>query len=110
VVEFQVDDEEIVQRMSGRRVHLASGRSYHLRFNPPRVEGLDDVTGEPLIQRDDDSEGTVRKRLAVYHDQTLPLVSYYQNKAAEGRLAFTSINGIGEVETITSRLLEALAP
>ena len=109
VVEFQVDDEEIVQRMSGRRVHLASGRSYHLRFNPPRVEGLDDVTGEPLIQRDDDSEGTVRKRLAVYHDQTLPLVSYYQNKAAEGRLAFTSINGIGEVETITSRLLEALA-
>lgn len=110
VVEFQVDDEEIVQRMSGRRVHLASGRSYHLRFNPPRVEGLDDVTGEPLIQRDDDSEGTVRKRLAVYHDQTLPLVSYYQKKAAEGRLAFTSINGIGEVETITSRLLEALAP
>lgn len=110
VVEFQVDDEEIVQRMSGRRVHLASGRSYHLRFNPPRVEGLDDVTGEPLIQRDDDSEATVRKRLAVYHDQTLPLVSYYQKKAAEGRLAFTSINGIGEVETITSRLLEALAP
>ena len=109
VVEFQVDDEEIVQRMSGRRVHLASGRSYHLRFNPPRVEGLDDLTGEPLIQRDDDSEATVRKRLAVYHDQTLPLVSYYQKKSAEGRLQFTSMNGIGEVETITSRLLEALA-
>ena len=109
VIEFQVDDEEIVQRMSGRRVHLASGRSYHIRFNPPRVDGLDDVTGEPLIQRDDDSEATVRKRLAVYHDQTLPLVSYYQKKAAEGRLEFTSINGIGEVETITSRLLEALA-
>lgn len=105
VVEFVVDDEEIVQRMSGRRVHPASGRTYHVVFNPPREVGKDDVTGEPLIQRDDDSEATVRKRLAVYHEQTKPLVGYYRDKAEQGAVRFSSINGIGAVEDITARLL-----
>ena len=105
VVEFVVDDEEIVQRMSGRRVHPGSGRTYHVVFNPPREAGKDDVTGEPLIQRDDDSEATVRKRLAVYHEQTKPLVGYYRDKAEQGAVRFASINGIGAVEDITARLL-----
>ena len=105
VVEFVVDDEEIVQRMSGRRVHPASGRTYHVVFNPPREAGKDDVTGEPLIQRDDDSEATVRKRLDVYHEQTKPLVGYYRDKAEQGAVRFASINGIGAVEDITARLL-----
>ncbi len=104
VVEFVVDDETIVERMSGRRVHPASGRSYHIVFNPPRVDGQDDVTGEALIQRDDDSEATVRKRLAVYHEQTQPLVGYYQQKAEQGAVRFASINGIGSVDAITERL------
>ncbi len=108
VIEFMVDDEEIVKRMSGRRVHLGSGRSYHLVFNPPREEGKDDLTGEPLIQRDDDSEATVRKRLAVYHEQTKPLVGYYQTKAEQGTPQFDSINGIGPVEAITDHLLKVL--
>jgi adenylate kinase len=105
VVEFVVDDEEIVQRMSGRRVHPASGRTYHVVFNPPREADKDDLTGEPLIQRDDDSEATVRKRLAVYHEQTKPLVGYYREKAEQGAVRFASINGIGAVEDITARLL-----
>ena len=109
VVEIRVDDESIVQRMSGRRVHPASGRSYHLVFNPPRVEGLDDVTGEPLIQRDDDREETVRKRLAVYHEQTRPLVEYYSKKAADGRIRFASLEGIDTVETIRDRIFTLLA-
>lgn len=109
VVEIRVDDESIVQRMSGRRVHPASGRSYHLVFNPPRVEGLDDVTGEPLIQRDDDREETVRKRLAVYHEQTRPLVEYYSKKAADGGIRFASLEGIGTVETIRDRIFTLLA-
>jgi len=109
VVEFIVEDEEIVKRMSGRRVHPASGRSYHLIFNPPKDEGLDDATGEPLIQRDDDREETVRKRLAVYHDQTKPLVGYYQNKADHGSVKFASINGIGPMNSITERLFAVLA-
>lgn len=108
VIEFVVDDEEIVRRMSGRRVHPASGRSYHVVFNPPKVEGIDDLTGEALIQRDDDSEATVRKRLSVYHDQTKPLVGYYQNKAEQGSVRFASINGIGSVDAITQKLFEVL--
>ncbi len=108
VIEFMVDDEEIVKRMSGRRVHLGSGRSYHLVFNPPREEGKDDLTGEPLIQRDDDCEATVRKRLAVYHEQTKPLVGYYQTKAEQGTPKFDSINGIGPMEAITDHLLKVL--
>ena len=84
VIEIDVDDEEIVGRMSGRRVHMASGRTYHVQFNPPRAEGRDDVTGEPLIQRDDDREDTVRKRLQVYHEQTEPLVAFYSEWAETG--------------------------
>jgi adenylate kinase len=108
VVEIAVDDEEIVKRMSGRRVHPASGRSYHVVFNPPRAEGLDDVTGEPLVQREDDTEATVRKRLAIYHEQTKPLVGYYLKKAEQGVVRFASINGIGDLGAITERLFAVL--
>lgn len=109
VVEIAVDDEEIVKRMSGRRVHLASGRSYHVLFNPPKTEGLDDDTGEPLVQRDDDQEATVRKRLAVYHEQTKPLVDYYAKAAEQGPLRFASVPGVGSVEEIRDRVFAALA-
>lgn len=108
VVEVRVDDEEIVKRMSGRRVHPASGRTYHVVFNPPKQEGLDDETGDPLMQRDDDCEDIVRKRLNVHHEQTSPLVNFYREKANRGELRFSTIDGIGSVEAITSRLLEAL--
>lgn len=108
VVEIVVDDEEIVRRMSGRRVHLPSGRSYHLLYNPPKEEGKDDVTGEPLSQRDDDREETVRKRLSVYHEQTKPLVGYYREKADQGAVRFASIDGIGSVDAITKKLFEVL--
>lgn len=108
VIEFVVDDEEIVQRMSGRRVHPGSGRTYHIVFNPPREADKDDVTGEALIQRGDDSEETVRRRLAIYHEQTKPLVGYYQEAAQAGAVRFASIDGIGAVEEITQRILEAL--
>jgi adenylate kinase len=108
VVEFVVDDEEIVNRMSGRRVHPGSGRTYHTVFNPPKQEGKDDETGEPLIQRDDDKEETVRKRLSVYHEQTKPLVGYYQQKAEQGSVRFASINGIGPMEAITERIFAVL--
>ena len=108
VIEFVVDDEEIVQRISGRRVHPSSGRSYHMVFNPPKQAGVDDVTGDPLIQRDDDREDIVRKRLAVYHDQTQPLEGYYQQKAEQGAVKFASIDGIGSVDAITGRLFAAL--
>ena len=109
VVEIVVDDEEIVRRVTGRRVHPASGRVYHVAFNPPKAEGLDDATGEPLIQRDDDQESTVRKRLAIYHTQTKPLVDYYRDKAGrDSRLTFASIDGIGSVDAITDRLFGAL--
>jgi adenylate kinase len=109
VVEIQVDDEEIVKRMSGRRVHPASGRTYHVVFNPPKMEGLDDETGEPLIQRDDDKEETVRKRLAVYHEQTKPLVGYYRDKGKTGLPKFSTIAGVGSVQEITERLLAVLS-
>lgn len=111
VLEIDVPDDEIINRMSGRRVHPASGRTYHVTFNPPRQEGLDDATGEPLIQRDDDKEATVRKRLQVYHDQTRPLVDYYSNWSARGDAAapdYRKISGSGEVSEITRRALEAL--
>ena len=109
VLEIVVADEEIIQRMSGRRVHSASGRSYHLVFNPPKVAGKDDVTGEPLIQRDDDQEATVRKRLEVYHQQTKPLVDFYSAKAESGAVKFASIAGVGSVEEITAKVFAALA-
>ena len=109
VIEIVVDDEEIVRRMSGRRIHPASGRSYHLEFNPPRISGKDDETGEDLIQRDDDVESTVRERLRVYHEQTKPLVSYYTNAAtAAAELKFQCIDGVGDVEAVRDRILAAL--
>ncbi|MQY52031.1 adenylate kinase [Rhodocyclus tenuis] len=111
VLEIAVDDSEIVERMSGRRVHPASGRSYHVRFNPPKVEGVDDVTGEPLVQRDDDREETVKKRLEVYHQQTRPLVDYYAQWAASGDAAAPQcrrIAGVGSVDEIRERAFNAL--
>ena len=108
VVEVDVPDEEIIKRMSGRRVHLASGRTYHVVFNPPKVAGKDDVTGEDLIQRDDDKEETVRARLKVYHDQTEPLVDFYQKEASAGALKYVKINGIGKVEGIRDQIFAAL--
>jgi adenylate kinase len=112
VLEIDVPDSAIVERMSGRRVHVASGRTYHDRFNPPKVPGVDDVTGEPLIQRVDDQEDTVKKRLAVYAAQTRPLVEYYQRWAASGdpeAPAYRKISGTGSVDEITARALAALA-
>jgi adenylate kinase len=112
VLEIDVPDSAIVERMSGRRVHVASGRTYHVRFNPPRTEGLDDVTGEPLIQRVDDLEETVKKRLEVYAQQTRPLVAYYQRWAASGEPGapvYRCIGGIGSVDEISARALAALA-
>ncbi len=112
VVEIDVGDEEIIRRMSGRRVHLASGRTYHVAFNPPRVEGRDDATGEALIQRKDDQEETVRERLNVYHQQTEPLVRYYSGWAGRGSAGapvYIRIEGIGKVEEIRDRIFAALA-
>lgn len=112
VVEIDVEDEEIIRRMSGRRVHLASGRTYHVTFNPPGVEGRDDVTGEALIQRGDDQEETVRERLNVYHQQTEPLVRYYSEWAARGGTeapVYLRIGGVGKVEEIRNRIFAALA-
>jgi len=111
VLEIDVPDGEIVERMSGRRVHLASGRTYHVKYNPPKVAGKDDLTGEDLIQRDDDREETVKKRLEVYHAQTKPLVDYYTKWEASGDKAapkVRKISGLGSVEEITVRALDAL--
>ena len=110
VLEIAVDDEEIVKRMSGRRVHEGSGRIYHTIFNPPKVEGIDDVTGEPLLQRKDDVEETVRHRLSVYHAQTKPLVEFYSKLESEnGKPKCSHIAGVGSVEEITKKVLEALS-
>lgn len=111
VVEIDVPFEAIIERMSGRRSHPASGRTYHVKFNPPKIEGLDDVTGEPLIQRDDDKEETVKKRLDVYSAQTRPLVEYYSDWARQEPASapkYRAISGIGSVDAITGRMLEAL--
>jgi adenylate kinase len=111
VVELVVDDNVIIDRMSGRRVHLPSGRSYHLKFNPPKAAGKDDVTGEELIQREDDREETVRKRLGVYHGQTEPLVEYYRRWAASGDAKapkYHRIDGLGKVEEVRDRIFAAL--
>jgi len=111
VLEIDVPDEAIIERMSGRRVHVASGRTYHVKFNPPKADGKDDVTGEELIQRKDDEEATVRTRLQVYQSQTRPLVDYYSQWAATGDTQaprYRRIAGIGSVEEITARALEAL--
>ena len=112
VLEIDVPFDAIIERMSGRRVHPASGRTYHVKFNPPKVDGVDDVTGEPLIQRDDDKEETVRKRLDVYAAQTRPLVDYYSGWAKQDPAAapkYRAISGLGTVEEITQRVFAALA-
>jgi len=108
VVEIDVPDEEIIKRMSGRRVHLPSGRTYHVVFNPPKVEGKDDVTGEDLIQRDDDQEETVKERLRVYHDQTEPLIDFYSKEAAAGKLKYVKVNGVGSVDEIRDGIFAGL--
>lgn len=111
VLEIDVADSEIVERMSGRRVHVASGRTYHIKFNPPKVEGKDDETGEPLIQRDDDSEATVLKRLEIYHSQTKPLVAFYSAWAATGDAKAPKcrkIAGVGSVDQIKQAAFDAL--
>lgn len=112
VLEIDVPFDAIIERMSGRRSHPASGRTYHVKFNPPKTEGIDDVTGEPLVQRDDDKEETVKKRLDVYSAQTRPLVDYYSNWAASApndAPIYRMISGIGSVDTITESALKALS-
>ncbi len=111
VVDIDVPDSEIIKRMSGRRAHLASGRTYHVIFNPPKVEGKDDVTGEDLVQRDDDKEETVKKRLQVYHDQTEPLIGYYKKWEASGNdnaPKYIRIDGVGKVDEISNQIYSAL--
>ena len=111
VVEIDVDDEEIIERLSGRRVHPSSGRVYHTKYNPPREEGKDDVTGDALVQRDDDKEGTVRKRLEVYKDQTRPLVNFYQDLADKDQATaprYVRVAGVGSVDDIRQRIMAAL--
>lgn len=112
VLIFEVPDEEIIERMSGRLVHPASGRTYHVKYNPPKQPVVDDITGEPLIQRDDDKEETVRARLRVYHEQTKPLIDYYTAWAASNDPAAPKVRrveGVGPVEEVTARVLAALA-
>jgi len=111
VVDIDVPDDEIIKRMGGRRAHLASGRTYHIVFNPPKEEGKDDVTGEPLVQRDDDKEETVKKRLEVYHDQTEPLIGYYKDWEESSDAAapkYIKINGVGKVAEIRDSIYGAL--
>jgi adenylate kinase len=111
VVEISVDDEEIIKRMSGRRAHLASGRTYHLIYNPPKVEGIDDVSGEKLVQREDDKEETVKKRLDIYHDQTEPLIDYYtrfSNSDDSAAPNYVKIHGIGTVDSVRENIFSAL--
>jgi adenylate kinase len=111
VVEIDVDDNEIIKRMAGRRVHLSSGRTYHVIYNPPKIEGKDDETGEDLIQREDDHEDTVRERLRVYHEQTEPLIQYYTQWANSGEKyapRYVKVNGIGNVEEIRDQIFASL--
>lgn len=116
VLEIDVPFDAIIERMSGRRVHVASGRTYHVKYNPPKLEGMDDVTDEPLIQREDDREETVRKRLAVYDAQTRPLVAYYEGWSKQASASasvaapkYRAISGVGTVDEITARVMQALA-
>ena len=103
-----MEDEEIVSRLSGRRVHEASGRVYHIEHNPPKEAGKDDVTGEPLVQRSDDTEETVRNRLKVYHDQTEPLVAFYQDSKINQSAIYSRVDGVGSLEDVRERVLDAL--
>ena len=110
VLEIDVNDDEIVKRLSGRRVHPGSGRVYHTIYNPPKVENLDDVTGETLIQREDDHEDTVRTRLKVYHEQTKPLVDFYAKLAAQGdSVSVVKVNGVSSVDAIKDQIMDALS-
>lgn len=108
VIEIAVPDHEIVKRLSGRRIHPASGRVYHLLYNPPREDCKDDITGEPLIQRDDDREETVRRRLEVYRHQTASLTDFYRQRAQQGSVRFFSVSGLGGVEEIRGRIFQIL--
>ena len=109
VIEIMVDDDEIIQRMSGRRVHSASGRTYHIKHNPPKQENIDDETGEPLIQRPDDNEETVRKRLAIYHEQTSPLVDFYKKSSlVQNGNKYIEVNGVGDISTIQEQIKKTL--
>ena len=110
VLNITVPEKDLVRRLTGRRLHPASGRIYHVDYQPPRVSGCDDITGEPLIQRSDDTEETVHNRLAVYHAQTEPLVEYYQKRAAKGKPPrYIEINGVGTVEAITNQIVQAVS-
>jgi adenylate kinase len=109
VVEIAVEDEAIVARLSGRRVHPGSGRVYHIEYNPPKQENLDDETGEQLVQREDDHEDTVRKRLEIYHSQTAPLINFYQSMSGDAAPAYHRIEGVGSVEDIKEKVLNALS-
>ena len=111
VIEINVDDAEIIKRMSGRRAHLASGRTYHIVYNPPKQENIDDITGEPLVQREDDKEETVKHRLDVYHEQTEPLIDYYRQFSDSGEVnspTYAKIAGVGSVEDIKDAILKQL--
>ncbi len=110
VVEITAKDEEIIKRMSGRRVHLASGRTYHIEFNPPKIEGKDDETGDELVQREDDQENTVRKRLNVYRKETVPLIAYYNNQSKEtdSKVKYLEINGMQDVKCVANDILSKL--
>lgn len=108
VIQLQVADAEIVKRLSGRRFHPASGRTYHIEFQPPRVPNCDDVTGEPLVQREDDSEATIIKRLNVYHDQTEPLVAWYRQKSAILGTQYVSLDGTAPVDVVSSKILDLI--
>ena len=108
VIEFDVADDVIVGRMSGRRVHPASGRVYHVEYNPPQQDGKDDVTGEELIVRDDDKEETVRKRLSIYHEQTKPLVDFYQSAAQKGKCEYHKLDGTQAVDAVSQQLADLL--
>ena len=108
VIEIDLPDEEVVKRISGRRVHESSGRVYHVTFNPPKVEGVDDVSGESLVQRDDDQEATVRERLTVYQAQTHPLVEFYVERSKNGAVEYRAVDGRGSVDEIKDNVLAAL--
>lgn len=107
VIEINVPDAEIVRRLCGRRIHSASGRAYHLQYNPPKIADTDDVTGEPLIHRDDDKEDTIKERLKVYHSKTEPLVNYYKELATSGAV-YKCVNGVGSIEEIQQRIINIL--
>ncbi len=108
VIEVNVPDDEIIKRLSGRRVHVGSGRTYHIVFNPPKQEGLDDITGEPLILRSDDEEGTIKKRLEVYHQQTAPLIHFYRQREKTGNLVFIKVDGLKPMKEVSQMIFNQL--